>query len=214
MTVFRLSADKLKFVNQILQHYKGCKRFHNFTVEIKATDQSAARVMHHLECSPPFIVNGVEFAVIHVKGQSFIMHQIRKMIGLLLAVVREVTDESVFERAFSQHTVDIPTAPGLGLVLEQVYYENYNKRFGEKGIRELLTWTEADEIVNEFQGKFIEPIITQNEIEKELMLNWVDEILTWNYEIISESEVQHREERRKAGRNSRADNRKDALVLA
>lgn len=187
---FRVSSDQLNSVNQILQHYKGSHRFHNFTVDIDATDQSAWRVMHHLKCSQPFIVDGVEFAVIYINGRSFMMHQIRKMIGLMLAVVREATDASVFERAFGEKTVHVPTAPGLGLVLEQVHYDLYNRRFGDNGNVAMLEWDDVDEVVNKFQKKYIEPTITQNEIENELMLNWVEELLAYNYEIVSDAELE------------------------
>lgn len=48
------------------------------------------------------------------------LHQIRKMVGLAIAVVRGHTDNSILEKAFGKEKVMIPTAPGLGLVLDTV----------------------------------------------------------------------------------------------
>ena len=45
-----------------------------------------------MSCGSPFLVDGMEFCVISVRGQSFMIHQIRKMIGLVIAVVRKVCD--------------------------------------------------------------------------------------------------------------------------
>ena len=43
-----------------------------------------------MACGSPFVVDDMEFCVISVRGQSFMIHQIRKMIGLVIAVTRGV----------------------------------------------------------------------------------------------------------------------------
>ena len=47
-------------------------------------------------------------------------HHIRKMIGLTIAVIRGFTEEETIQRAFKDDPIDIPKAPGLGLMLEEV----------------------------------------------------------------------------------------------
>ena len=59
------------------------------------TDMSAKRFVMDMSCGFPFVVDGMEFCVITVRGQSFMIHQIRKMIGLVIAVVRKVCGPSV-----------------------------------------------------------------------------------------------------------------------
>lgn len=55
-----------------------------------------------------------------ILGQSFMQHHIRKMIGLAIAVIRGFTVEETIHRAFKSDPIDIPKAPGLGLMLEEV----------------------------------------------------------------------------------------------
>jgi tRNA pseudouridine38-40 synthase len=50
------------------------------------------------------------------------LHQIRKMIGLAVAIMRGFATKDTLENAFKMEKVDIPIAPGLNLLLEQVLY--------------------------------------------------------------------------------------------
>jgi tRNA pseudouridine38-40 synthase len=74
----------------------------------------------NFEMGEPFITKGLEFSVLKVKGQSFMMHQIRKMVGLIIAVARGLASLDTVHRAWKTDRLDIPVAPGLGLVLEEV----------------------------------------------------------------------------------------------
>jgi len=38
--------------------------------------------------------------------------------------------------------VDVPKAPGLGLILDRVHYDGYNKKYGGDGLHEEITWDE------------------------------------------------------------------------
>lgn len=114
---YRLPAERLDRVNELLKLYHGNKNFHNFTARKAFADPSSSRLIYIFECGQPYMVNDVEFATILVKGQSFMLHQIRKMVGLTLAVVREITTEDTILEAFKELRIDVPMAPGLGLVL-------------------------------------------------------------------------------------------------
>lgn len=83
-------------------------------------EPSSQRFITEFEIGDPFIREGLEFAVIRIKGQSFMLHQIRKMIGMTIAVVRGHASESVVNQTFEKDKIDVPRAPGLGLMLEEV----------------------------------------------------------------------------------------------
>jgi tRNA pseudouridine38-40 synthase len=74
---YRASEDVIKLVNDTLKVYVGTHNFHNFTSGKKYIDPSAKRFIMSFECEKPFVKDDVEFAVIKVKGQSFMLHQIR-----------------------------------------------------------------------------------------------------------------------------------------
>ncbi|KAF5283528.1 hypothetical protein FQR65_LT13849 [Abscondita terminalis] len=175
---FRLSSDVLNEVNDLLKNYLGTKNFHNFTCKKKHNDPSAKRYIFSFECEPPFIRNGVEFAVMKVKGQSFMLHQIRKMVGLIIALVKGYINFDIMTKALSQEKINIPRAPGLGLVLDFVHYDSYNSRYGKDGIHDVLDWKELDVSVNDFKEKFIYPTIVDTEIKEQVMLSWLAERLS------------------------------------
>lgn len=179
---YRVTPEKLAKVKETLKMFEGTRNFHNFTSRKSFADPSANRFINLFECGDPFIVRDVEFASIIVKGQSFMLHQIRKMIGLLLAVVREVTSDEAITRSFKENRIDIPMAPGLGLVLDQVHYDGYNNRYRDDGIHDLLLWDEYESEIQEFREKFINPVIIDTEINEQPMVKWLETLPLHTYD--------------------------------
>lgn len=109
---YRLSADTLRRVNQLLACYKGTHNFHNFTSQKGPREPSAQRYILDMFCEEPFERDGMEFAVIKVKGQSFMTHQIRKMVGLVVAMVKGYAPGDELERSWGEAKVGVPEARG------------------------------------------------------------------------------------------------------
>lgn len=179
---FRVDPARLDRVNEVLQLFEGTKKFHNFTAKKGFHDPSSKRFMVSFKCGPPFVRRDVEFATIQVKGQSFMLHQIRKMVGLVLAIVRGIAADTVVEQACSDILMDIPTAPGLGLMLDQVHYDRYNKRYGSDGMHEALEWTGLEEEIQCFVNEKILPTILDTEIEEQPMFEWLQNLSRHSYQ--------------------------------
>ena len=110
----------------------------------------------------PFIKQQWEYVELRVKGQSFMIHQIRKMIGLVIARASGWCGDDHVERAFDANFEDIPKAPGNGLVLRQVHYDTYNKDYGEaKGN---LEWANQQAMMDKFAREKILPFIFKKDI--------------------------------------------------
>lgn len=170
---FRLRPETLQTVNRLFALYKGTHNFHNFTSQKAPNDPSARRYITHMSCGEPFLCGGSQFAVITVRGQSFMLHQIRKMIGLVIAVVKGYAGEEVMERSWGQQKVDVPKAPGLGLVLERVHFDRYNKRFGGDGLHERLEWDRQEDAIQAFKEAHIYPSIMETERQEGSMVSWM-----------------------------------------
>ncbi|XP_046496892.1 pseudouridylate synthase 1 homolog isoform X1 [Equus quagga] len=170
---YRLTAETLQSVNRLLACYKGTHNFHNFTSQKGPREPSAQRYILDMYCEEPFVREGMEFAVIKVKGQSFMTHQIRKMVGLVVAIVKGYAPESVLARSWGEAKVDVPKAPGLGLVLERVHFEKYNQRFGNDGLHEPLDWAQEEAEVAAFKEQHIYPAIVSTERHERSMAQWL-----------------------------------------
>ncbi|XP_033632799.1 tRNA pseudouridine synthase A-like isoform X2 [Asterias rubens] len=181
---YRITVDKLKEVNDLLAQFVGTHNFHNFTSGKAFKDPSANRFIREFTCDQPFIQDGMQFVIVRVKGQSFMLHQIRKMVGLVIAIAKGFAPHTIIERAFNVDKLDIPKAPGLGLVLESVHYEAYSKRWGNDGMHEPLTWDECQDKVEAFKREEIYPTIIRTEKKQRSMMQWLTTLTLHTYDVI------------------------------
>ncbi|XP_055848984.1 pseudouridylate synthase 1 homolog isoform X2 [Episyrphus balteatus] len=184
METYRISNEVLERVNSVLKLYEGTKNYHNFTSKKNFLDPSSKRFMMSFTSSEPFVSpQGIEFLTLKVKGQSFMLHQIRKMVGVAISVVRGNTTEATIARAFTEERLDLPMAPGLGLVLDQVHYDRYNDRYGEDGIHQPLTWDELEPEIEKFVEKYIYSNIYDTEFKEKSMIEWLETLKLHSYDV-------------------------------
>lgn len=193
---YRITEEKQEQVKKILEVYKGTKSYHNFTEKKHYQDPSALRFIMGFTLDRVFIDSDMEFAVLLVKGQSFMLHQIRKMVGLAIAVLRGHTDHSILEKVFGKDKVMIPTAPGLGLVLDTVHYDRYDAKF--KDSHDSLTWSAEEEEIHKFKHEHIYPVIVKGEVEGQSMATWLEKLSKHSYEP-SEENLEKGDEKELAG---------------
>ncbi|XP_055694887.1 pseudouridylate synthase 1 homolog [Lutzomyia longipalpis] len=174
MEGYRIPREIIEKFGDVLKKYEGTKNYHNFTIKKEHLDPSAKRYITSFTTGEPFVVKDVEFMVLKVTGQSFMMHQIRKMVGLALSIIRGHENIDMLDKAFTAERIYIPRAPGLGLVLDRLHYDRYNRRYGNDGIHCPLTWEEFEEEIQQFVREQIYPIITETEITDKPFLNWLE----------------------------------------
>ncbi|XP_068993341.1 pseudouridylate synthase 1 homolog isoform X2 [Neodiprion pinetum] len=186
---YRIQPDVLEKVQSVLKLYEGTHNFHNFTSKVKPLDPSAMRYMIDCSCSDPFVINDMEFVTLKIKGQSFMLHQIRKMVALVIAIIRTQTSEETLNAAFGPGKLDIPMAPSLGLVLDQVHYDRYNKRYSSDGIHEALEWPEVNDEIVKFKEDYILNYICESEQSEKSMLQWLATLCRHSYDIREDSVI-------------------------
>ncbi len=96
---FVFGEKEMEHLNTILGKYVGTHNFHNFTARIKAEDPSAKRYILSFEACEVIEVEGMQFVRCTVLGQSFMLHQICKMIGMAIAIMRGYAPESIIDTA-------------------------------------------------------------------------------------------------------------------
>lgn len=192
---YRITPELRTRINEVLKKFTGSHYYHNYTSGKLPLEPSALRYITAFEIGEPFLysykdassenINAhkqLEFAVIKVKGQSFMLHQIRKMIGMTIAVVRGDADESVITESWNTDRIDVPRAPGLGLMLEEVHYEKYNHRFGKDGIHESLEWNSSKDEVKLFKENIVYDDILKTEAKNRSMLLWLRNLRIHSFE--------------------------------
>lgn len=127
--------SRIQKFSAILKQYEGSHCFANFTEGLASSNDSSRRYMVCVTCKAPFIPPGSEmyYVVVELIGQSFLLHQIRKMIGLALVVYHgHAPGESISVALCPEVRFPTPIAPAEGLLLDTLYFDQYSARF--KGI--------------------------------------------------------------------------------
>lgn len=126
---YRIPAVRLQRIQAALDQYIGTKNFFNYTIQKMNTDPSAKRYIKSFQLNPtPILINNTEWLSLKVHGQSFMMHQIRKMVAMAALVVRCGCDPQRIHDSYGSTKIAIPKVPGLGLLLERPIFDTYNKK--------------------------------------------------------------------------------------
>uniref|UniRef100_A0A093VL82 tRNA pseudouridine synthase 1 n=1 Tax=Talaromyces marneffei PM1 TaxID=1077442 RepID=A0A093VL82_TALMA len=152
---YRIPQNRLQRVQDALDKYIGTRNFHNYTIQKTFRDPSSKRIIKSFVANKePIIINGTEWVSLKVHGQSFMMHQIRKMVAMVALI-----------------------APGLGLLLEHPIFDSYNKRAAKEFNRETIDFGKYEKEMNEFKQREIYDRIFREEEESNafgIFFNHVD----------------------------------------
>ena len=160
--------------HSILQQFVGTQNFHSFSKGVTHDQAQAKRYIIHWKVDS-FEHNGATFVKCEVLGQSFLYHQIRKMIGMALAVIRNVAPENCVGIALrSKHKFNVPVAPEFPLYLEECVFNAYNKRFGSD--HEKLSRDKFMDDINNFKRTVIDKNIIESEEFDEGILAWLRQL--------------------------------------
>ena len=163
---YRISPERQARVQANLDQYLGTHKYHNYTVQKKFNDKSAQRYIKSFKVAPkPIIINDTEWLSLKVHGQSFMMHQIRKMVGMVALTVRCGTDPKIMEESFGNVIVRIPKVPGLGLLLERPVFDSYNQKSATQNGREKIDFNKYNKEIEDFKEREIYQRIFREEAQ-------------------------------------------------
>lgn len=158
-------SDSIELFRKIIEEYAGTHNFHNFT--LRRTPGDVKRHMMELKVTEPFYSEGIEFVEVKIHGQSFLLHQIRKMISFAILNCRYFREnyKKNFETVFSTEDHHVPKAPSQYLFLNHVYFDDFNMRRKQLG-------EESIDINEEEKKCFEEARIYPSVMKKENLYEW------------------------------------------
>jgi len=162
------------FIN-IMRQYEGTHNFHNFTSSVAANDPSAKRYMEKIEVDYGKIGNEC-VALIRIKGESFMLNQIRKMIALAVEVHRgSAPVDAISEALTSLDRRLIHMAPAEGLFLVKPLYDGYNKSKANPPEKPFVDTTSFEDEILKFKSDRILKKILES-VEEGVWQRWVSDI--------------------------------------
>lgn len=163
---YRAPPSRVERLQECLSQYVGTINFHNYTIQKAYNDPSAKRHIKSFQVNPtPIIINGTEWLSLKVHGQSFMMHQIRKMVAMATMIVRSGCHPDRIPETYGPDRIAIPKAPGLGLLLERPIFDAYNKK-AEGNERSPIDFGRWETELNEFKQREIYDRIFREEEER------------------------------------------------
>ncbi|KAJ8068317.1 hypothetical protein OCU04_003879 [Sclerotinia nivalis] len=153
---YRIHESRRQRVQEALNQYVGTYNYHNYTILKNYSDPSSKRHIKSFKIGPkPIIIHDTEWLSLKVHGQSFMMHQIRKMVAMAALVVRCASPMELIKETYTAAKISIPKAPSLGLLLEAPVFHNYNEKVAKDFEREKLDFEKYREKMDEFKQREI-----------------------------------------------------------
>ncbi len=126
----------LERINVLTKKFTGTKNFHNYSRKMKAKDPKSKRYLMEFEAKLMEIselmtpekekefkseeIKDIRYVLFKIHGQSFIYHQIRKMIGMIVQTFLMELPDVYIENSFSNNVFRVWLAPAEGLFLNRV----------------------------------------------------------------------------------------------
>ncbi|ETB62294.1 tRNA pseudouridine(38-40) synthase [Plasmodium yoelii 17X] len=168
-----LTDDELNSLFEIFSNYRGYHNFHCFTKN--NIDTTTYRYIKYFDISTVKLYDH-NFISIRILGQSFLMHQIRKMITLTVETFRNATSKnSIYYSLNTKNYIPILLFPPDGLMLICPYFNSYNEKVCNPPDTPQICFNENEEIL-----KFKSEQIGKSIIEKINQNVWKDWILKIN----------------------------------
>jgi len=127
-------------------------------------------------CSTPFELEGIQVSRITFVGQSFMLHQIRKMIAMVILTIRHSSNENLILNAMGPVPLGILLAPGEFLTLDRVAFNSYNRKLqnikSEFHEINMLNMKEREE----FKFKHIYPAVLKLEKDEALVRKFLSRV--------------------------------------
>lgn len=155
---YRTTPERIARLQGALDQYVGTRNYHNYTVQKVHADPSAKRLIKSFVVEKdPIQINDTQWLSLKVHGQSFMMHQIRKMVGMAVLATRcgAFDPASFIPQTYGAARISIPKAPGLGLLLERPVFDSYNSRAVDSLGLEALDFANYEEKIRAFKDEHI-----------------------------------------------------------
>lgn len=149
-------------LNQLGAQFVGTRSYHNFSKGFKANEPTCKRVVFSCVVSKL----NPKFILFRIEGQSFIYHQIRKMIGSMIQLLHCGFSDDFLKMLFTSEAYGMTwLAPADGLYLREIHYKYYNEKENIQYKMELNETERAS--VKEFELQVIHPVIFEAELKNE-----------------------------------------------
>jgi tRNA pseudouridine(38-40) synthase len=183
-------------LKSILQLLTGKRRYHNFvTSGAEPSDNNVYRKVDRIFHKELIRVKGEgevedDWVIFSVSGDTFLRGQIRKMLGLAVAVALDFLPVSFIESAFDErYSMNLPALPGFPLYLAECKYSFWEAKYTEYRLDPRRTETGMTKEMKEWDSVLRTHIISQ--CQNLFHSEWVKEfknhcsILFSRYEIVS-----------------------------
>lgn len=122
-------SQLIEKMNEIAKFFNGTHCFHNYSRDVLPDKPEAKRYVIKFEVEKEFVrVQDCCYLKFIITGQSFLYHQIRKMIGMTVCVFLGKFNFEDIRKSFEPDPFVVPLAPAEGLSLNRVHFTVYNKR--------------------------------------------------------------------------------------
>ncbi|EDR27064.1 tRNA pseudouridine synthase A, putative [Entamoeba dispar SAW760] len=190
--------EDVDYFNSVISNYVKTHNFQNYTFNTKETKADSKSNNRYIISMSAQLVqrNGLNVIAVSIHGQSFMLWQIRRMIGFAIVLTNfRLPIEQMNEIMKTSFTLInwrsvIPTAPAHGLFLDQCHFGNHNERLQRDTSNTSKTNINSEETLKkciEFKEKYIWTDIINFEKEEQPFAKYMKEQVNYNkiYDVLT-----------------------------